>query len=120
MDDLFDQMYKGLLVLTSKYTTAEAQRLQLETNPISFAWKNLVAEDQEGLNGVLQQVKDMYTKILQAEPKDEGGVAIELSKQFAKESGELIQKKASLKEIEKWVERVVKSLQDGLNNGNPF
>lgn len=80
----------------------------------------MVDGNEAGMHHVIQKVHLLYKKILEVEPKDKGGVAIELSKKFVRESNDILRKKASMNEIEKWIENVVKSLQDNLNDEKPF
>lgn len=111
-------MYKGLKVLSKTYATQEARDLHAKYIQLVFVMQKYLnsGDDNAGLNAV-KSVHHLYEQLLQLEPS---GVTGELSQIFFKQTGDLLQDKASVKEIEQWLERVVKILRFFLNNGKPF
>lgn len=119
--EIFEELQKGLNVLASKYSTAEARKILSDGVPLVAAIKtHMENEDHVASLDIIKKAFACFEIILKHEPKHGGGAAVELSNRYLTETGDLIRKAAKIDDIFAWIISQVDTLEHGLNNGKPF
>lgn len=121
IDEVYQELHRGLKVLVNKYTTAEARDLLSEAIPKVFViQKHIQQGDHAASLDIVRHVNQMYEKILKLESKHDSEAPNKLAKRFVQQSAYLLRHKTDSSLIFAWLEDAVKALRKELNHGKSF
>lgn len=115
------ELQRGLTALASKYSTPEAKKILTDAIPLVFRIHgHIQKEDHNSSLDIIKSAASVFASILKHEPNQGGGVAVELSRKYLKETEDLVAKKAKIDQIIAWIRTQIDTLETGLNDGKPF